>query len=130
MANGYLQVRTLLDNLTQFADLHVAVAECHRQQCSAVFHKVEHAHHLVTVQHYPLRIGDKPVTRNSHTLEPFVQQQVLSLTEEAGTQIVGHAEHEEAVGILLTHLHQIFVLQPVDELLNDNCRTDLCIVHV
>ena len=57
-------------------------------------------------------------------------QQCLRLGKEAIVQIVGHAEDEETVRILLHDLREIVVLDAVDELLYDDGCRHLGVVHV
>ena len=69
------------------------------------------------------------MARDGEASEALPQQR-LRLLKETVVQIVGHAEDEETVRILLHDLRKVVILDTVDKLLYDNSCRHLGIVHI
>ena len=94
-----------------------------------ILHQVEHLHHLRVVQMGMTGVGDETVAGDGQAFETTVDEN-LCLKWQIGLEEVDHAADDKAVGIGLTHLLQVVILITVYQLLNDDGRRHLSVVHV
>ena len=117
MANGHLQLRTLLNDLSHLGHLSLIVGQAHRQNHATLLHQLESRHQrLQRLMH--------AMTREGYALQSSIGNGLCLL------YIPRHTHTEEAVWILLLHLRKIIVLTAVDDLLHHDGSTHLGIIHI
>ena len=129
VADGNLQIGTLLYDLFHLGYLQGAVGKVDGEDGAALFHEVEELHHLVGGEPHAALLEEEALGGYLEGAEAVVEQ-LAGVVEEVGLAELAHAAHEEAGGVAAGYLHEVVVLDAVDKLLGDDGGRYLGVVHV
>ena len=124
MADGYLQLRTVLDDLLQLSYLCVAILQFDAEDDTAGLQPL-HEHHHLLVEEMLLQTSGRDLDTSEATF-----YETDGLFQESRFTGVRHTETEKAVGIAALHRLQIIVLQAINKLLGDDGCRYTRIVHI